>query len=79
VESLALKKHFRDAKNWNKSGSGVHFELFLQNEIVPHSVWQVHTEHDRMRRIISKEDYKKAARHLNVTYEEFIEEIKKYC
>lgn len=76
VEILTIRKGFESLKIHNKSGSAVHFELFLKGEIVPHNVWQVHTEHNKRKNIISKEDYKKGAKNLNISLEEFIEILK---
>lgn len=72
VEIMLEKKHLQCLKVYNKSGSAVHFDLFEIGNEVPVSMWQVHTEHKNKRRIISKEDYKKAARCLNCSLEEFI-------
>lgn len=56
-----------------KKGSAIHFESFVGSETVPHEMWQVHYSHSKMKNITSMEDYKKAARKLNATIEEFKE------
>lgn len=76
VEILAKTKGFREVKNYNSSGSAVHFEVFIGTETIPHSMWQVHGSHDKKRTVYSKEDYKKVTRHLNCTLEEFLEILK---
>jgi len=77
VEILAATKGFREVRVFNKSGSAIHFEIFLGNEEVPHSMWNVHSLHDHKRTIVSNEDYKKVTRHLNCTLEEFLEVLKR--
>lgn len=76
VEILAVRKGFSKIEVYNKSGSAVHFDVFLGRDTVPHSMWQVHSLHDKKRTIISKEDYKKVTRNLNCTLEEFLEVLK---
>jgi len=76
VEKLAICKGFVKVENSDKRGSAVRFEPFIKNEVKPHSMWVVHTDHTKMRRITSTEDYKKVARNLNSTLEEFLEIIK---
>ncbi len=77
VEKLLIQKGFSRVEVFNKKGSAVHFDLFISNETVPTSFWQVHTEHTGRRRITSTEDYKKATRKLNSTLEEFLEILKR--
>ena len=76
VEILARTKGFREVKIFNKDGSVVHFEVFLGTDIIPHSMWNVHSLHDKKRTVYSKEDYKKVTRHLNCTLEEFLAVLK---
>ena len=76
VEKLLVSKGFDRVEVFNKRGSEVHFDLFMKNESIPTSFWQVHTEHTGRRRITSTEDYKKAARKLTSTLEEFVEVLK---
>ena len=76
VEILAKTKGFRGIRVYNSDGSAVHFDAFVGTDTVPHSMWQVHALHDKKRTIYSKEDYKKVAKHLNCTMEEFLEVLK---
>lgn len=77
VELLYKKKGFSalDYREGRK-GSAYHFELFRSGEIEPHTVWQVHTDHTKKRIITSREDYRKAARNLMITEEEFMDTLK---
>ncbi|KKP85825.1 hypothetical protein A3B84_02265 [Candidatus Nomurabacteria bacterium RIFCSPHIGHO2_02_FULL_35_13] len=77
VGILAKTKGFREVKIFNKNGSAVHFEVFLGTDTVPHSMWNVHSLHDKKRTIYSNEDYKKATRNLSCTVEEFLEILKR--
>lgn len=72
VETLTIRKGFDRVRSVNNGGSIVRFELFCSNEVAPTSIWIVHFEHSKAKRIISREDYKKAALRLNSTLEEFI-------
>lgn len=76
VEKLAKAKGFSKIEYYSKSGSGWRFEAFIGTEVVPTSFWVIHTEHSKRKEIISKEDYKKAVRVLNATFEEFLEILK---
>ncbi len=74
VEAILERKGLSHIKCYEGSkGSAVHFDLFVKNELKPLAMWQVHTEHKSKRRIVSKEDYKKACRHLGVTLEDFVD------
>ena len=77
LEILLKQQGFDKVDIYNKRGSAVHFDLFNNNEDVPCSMWQVHTEHRNSRVIKSKEDYKKAARNCNVELNDFIKILEK--
>lgn len=78
VEKLAKVKGFSKIEYYSKSGSGWRFEAFIGSETTPTSFCVIHTEHTKKKEITSMEDYKKAVRVLNATFEEFIEILKQY-
>ncbi len=73
VEIIAKTRGFSRIEVNNKSGSAVRFDAFVGADTEPHSMWVVHSSHDKKRTIIAKEDYRKVPRHLNCTLEEFVE------
>ncbi len=77
AEKLAKAKGFSKVEYYSKSGSGWRFEAFIGQEAIPTSFWVVHTEHNKKKEITSMEDYRKAVRVLNATFEEFLEILKK--
>lgn len=75
VEELLITKGFDRVKIVNTGGSAVRFDLFCKGEDTPNCLWQVHTEHRKSKNIISKEDYKKGAKSLNISLQEFLKKM----
>ena len=76
VELFVARKGFDKVKYFGQKGSSVRFELYMQKESVPCSMWVIHTEHDKKRSIWSREDYKKGANRLDVSLEDFMAAFK---
>lgn len=76
VREIARKNGLFDVKVTATKGSIVRFELFEKNMSVPMSIWVIHHTHDRKQQIWSREDYKKAARNLCCSEEDFLNKIK---
>lgn len=76
VRLIAERNGLADVKVTSTKGSIVRFELFEIGQTVPMSIWVIHHSHDRKEEIWSREDYRKAARNLSCTEEEFLNTIK---
>lgn len=79
VERFVEQKRSFDRVNYFfHKGSIVHFDLYMKGEADPCSFWQVHFDHRNNKKpIVSKEDYKKAARILDVPFDEFMDMFSK--
>ncbi len=78
VLEIALSKGLVNVRVTPTKGSTVRFELFEKNMSVPMSIWIIHHSHDRKQEIWSREDYRKAARNLCCSEEEFLNKIKSF-
>ena len=77
VDILAQKKGFNRVEMIRKKGGYVfRFEAFIGEETKPHSMWTVHTEHNRKEIVYSMEDYKKIATNLVCSMEEVLQVLK---
>lgn len=73
VKILAIRKGFGRVEDSNKKGSEVGFELFeKEKDTVPCAIWQVHTDHSKLRKITSRDDIRKPANKMGVEFEVFL-------
>jgi len=70
VEKIAILKGYRECKITRASGgSAVRFEIFRNDEVVPHKMWTAHE--DRHERKVYTQDLKKACDNLGVSKKSF--------
>ncbi len=75
AEKIALANGFSRIEIVQKRGSVVRFDVFQPNESKPCNMWTVHTEHNKKRNIISKDDYRKMSVYLKSSMEQVIETL----